>query len=53
MLPATLALGAGFPLAVRLATGDQRQGTAARVGRLYAGNTAGAVLGVDRGPRFK
>jgi len=45
MLPVTLALGAGFPLAVRLATGDARGQTAARVGRLYAGNTAGSVLG--------
>jgi spermidine synthase len=45
MLPVTLALGAGFPLAVRLATGDARGKTAARVGRLYAGNTAGSVVG--------
>jgi predicted membrane-bound spermidine synthase/tetratricopeptide (TPR) repeat protein len=30
---------------VRLATGDSRRQTAARVGFLYAGNTAGSVLG--------
>ncbi len=45
MLPATLVMGAGFPLAVRLATGDGRPGVAARVGRVYAANTAGSVLG--------
>jgi spermidine synthase len=45
MIPATLALGAGFPLAVRLATGDDRPNTSARVGYLYAGNTAGSVVG--------
>ncbi|MFQ5718026.1 MAG: fused MFS/spermidine synthase [Acidobacteriota bacterium] len=45
MVPATLLLGAGFPLVVRLATGDRRTGTAYQVGALYAGNTVGAVLG--------
>jgi spermidine synthase len=45
MLPTTLALGMGFPLAVRLATGDGRAGTAARIGWLYAANTSGSVIG--------
>lgn len=45
MLPTTLALGMGFPLAVRLATGDNRDRTAVHVGRLYAANTSGAVVG--------
>ena len=45
MLPTTLALGMGFPLAVRLATGDGRTGTATHIGRLYAANTTGSVMG--------
>jgi spermidine synthase len=45
MLPTTLALGVGFPLAVRLATGDRGSDTASHVGRLYAANTSGAVVG--------
>ena len=45
MLPTTLALGVGFPLAVRLATGDDGSATASHVGRLYAANTSGAVVG--------
>lgn len=45
MVPPTLLLGAAFPFAVRLATGDRSANAAAGVGRLYAGNTAGGVLG--------
>ncbi len=45
MLPTTLFLGAAFPFVVRLATGDRRAGASAGVGRVYAGNTAGGVVG--------
>lgn len=45
MLPTTLLLGANFPFVVSLATGNRGRGASAGVGRLYAGNTAGCVLG--------
>ncbi|MFQ5768201.1 MAG: hypothetical protein ACE5ID_09500, partial [Acidobacteriota bacterium] len=45
MLPATLALGTGFPLVLRLASGDERSRVAARVGLLYGVNAAGSVAG--------
>jgi spermidine synthase len=44
MLPATFFLGAAFPLALRAAGGVARDAGAA-VGRLYAANTAGSILG--------
>lgn len=45
LLPPTLLLGAAFPFVVRLATGDRGAAAAAGVGRLYAANTAGGVVG--------
>src|ERR1700682_4605063 len=44
LLPATVAMGYAFPLAVRLVT-TSTGGAARSVGRLYASNTAGSVLG--------
>jgi spermidine synthase len=44
LLPATVAMGYAFPLAVRLVT-TSAAGAANSVGRLYASNTAGAILG--------
>jgi len=43
-LPATVAMGYAFPLAVRLVT-TSAGGAAKSVGRLYASNTAGSILG--------
>ncbi len=45
MLPTTFLLGANFPFVVSVATGNRSRGASAGVGRLYAGNTAGCVLG--------
>jgi spermidine synthase len=44
LLPATVAMGYAFPLAVRLVT-TSAAGAAKSVGRLYASNTAGSILG--------
>jgi spermidine synthase len=44
LLPATVAMGYAFPLAVRLIT-TSAAGAASSVGRLYASNTAGSILG--------
>lgn len=44
LLPATVAMGYAFPLAVRLVT-TTAAGAARSVGRLYASNTAGSILG--------
>ncbi|HVH62134.1 MAG TPA: fused MFS/spermidine synthase [Candidatus Dormibacteraeota bacterium] len=44
LLPATVAMGYAFPLAVRLVT-TSAAGAAVSVGRLYASNTAGSILG--------
>lgn len=44
LLPATVAMGYAFPLAVRLVT-TSADGAAVSVGRLYASNTAGSILG--------
>jgi len=44
LLPATVAMGYAFPLAVRLVT-TSTGGAARSVGRLYASNTAGSILG--------
>jgi len=44
LLPATLAMGYAFPLAVRLVT-TSADAAAGSVGRLYASNTAGSILG--------
>jgi spermidine synthase len=44
LLPATAAMGYAFPLAVRLVT-TSAAGAASSVGRLYASNTAGSILG--------
>jgi spermidine synthase len=44
LLPATVAMGYAFPLAVRLVT-TSAAGAANSVGRLYASNTAGSILG--------
>lgn len=44
LLPATVAMGYAFPLAVRLVT-TSAAGAAASVGKLYASNTAGSILG--------
>ncbi|HYM97262.1 MAG TPA: hypothetical protein VET26_08175, partial [Candidatus Sulfotelmatobacter sp.] len=44
LLPATVAMGYAFPLAVRLVT-TSASGAASSVGRLYASNTAGSILG--------
>jgi spermidine synthase len=44
LLPATLAMGYAFPLAVRLVTTSPAD-AAKSVGRLYASNTAGSILG--------
>ncbi len=44
LLPATAAMGATLPAMQRLVAGPQQP--AAAIGWLYAGNTAGAVLGV-------
>jgi spermidine synthase len=44
MLFPTLLIGAIFPVAVRI-YGDQREDVGARVGRLYAFNTFGSMLG--------
>jgi spermidine synthase len=44
LLPATVAMGYAFPLAVRLVT-TSTGGAATSVGRLYASNTAGSILG--------
>lgn len=44
MFPATFFLGAAFPVAVRAVGGGVRAAGAA-VGRLYAANTAGSILG--------
>jgi spermidine synthase len=48
MLPATFGMGASFPLALQAAVGAAREtpaDVARRLGRLYAANVAGAVLG--------
>ena len=44
LLPATLAMGYAFPLAVRLVM-TSADAAAGSVGRLYASNTAGSILG--------
>ncbi len=44
ILPATLAMGYAFPLAVRLVTRSASEASSS-VGRLYASNTAGSILG--------
>src|SRR6202521_262937 len=44
LLPATAAMGYAFPLAVRLVT-TSAAGAANSIGRLYASNTAGSILG--------
>ncbi|HSS92400.1 MAG TPA: fused MFS/spermidine synthase [Candidatus Dormibacteraeota bacterium] len=44
LLPATVAMGYAFPLAVRIVT-TTAAGAANSVGRLYASNTAGSILG--------
>jgi spermidine synthase len=44
LLPATVAMGYAFPLAARLVT-TSASGAAWSVGRLYASNTAGSILG--------
>lgn len=44
LLPATIALGAGIPIAARLITGG-RHNVGQSMGRLYAVNTYGGVLG--------
>jgi len=44
LLPATFAMGYAFPLSVRLVTHSAAD-AATTVGRLYAANTAGSVLG--------
>lgn len=44
MLPATLVMGAAFPLLIGLATADKGQASLV-AGRLYAVNTVGGVLG--------
>ena len=44
LLPATAAMGYAFPLAARLVT-TSASGAASSVGRLYASNTAGSILG--------
>jgi spermidine synthase len=44
LIPATVAMGYAFPLAVRLVT-TSAGGAANSVGRLYASNTAGSILG--------
>jgi spermidine synthase len=43
LLPAALAFGGTFPVAVRLARSTR--GTGSRIGGVYAWNTAGAILG--------
>jgi spermidine synthase len=55
ILPAAVLMGAGFPLALGIATSvregpestvqDRDHENASRVGRLYAGNTAGGIIG--------
>jgi len=44
LIPATVAMGYAFPLAVRLVT-TSAAGAANSVGTLYASNTAGSILG--------
>lgn len=44
LLPAALAFGATFPVCVRLQAG-MGGGTGSRIGRVYAWNTVGAILG--------
>jgi spermidine synthase len=44
ILPATLAMGYAFPLAVRLVTRSASEASSS-VGKLYASNTAGSILG--------
>jgi spermidine synthase len=44
LIPATMAMGYAFPLAVRLVTRSAAD-AARSVGRLYASNTAGSILG--------
>ncbi|HHH44325.1 MAG TPA: hypothetical protein ENK49_09320 [Gammaproteobacteria bacterium] len=44
LLPATIALGAGLPLAARLMTGSRHR-VGQNMGRLYAVNTYGGVVG--------
>jgi len=44
LFPPALAFGATFPIAVRLEAGG-RGGTGSRIGRVYAWNTVGAILG--------
>ncbi len=44
LLPPALAFGGTFPVVVRLYSGRET-GTGARIGRVYAWNTAGAILG--------
>ncbi len=44
MLPATIFIGATFPLAVRLLARDEREASTSTA-RIYAWNTAGAILG--------
>jgi spermidine synthase len=48
MLPATLGMGASFPVALQAAAAAGRSAAdvARRIGRLYAANVAGAVAGV-------
>jgi spermidine synthase len=49
MLPATILMGATFPLGLRIWLGDAAGGIASRVGVLYATNVCGAVAGALAG----
>jgi spermidine synthase len=51
MLPATVFIGATFPLAVRLLTRDEREASAVTA-RVYAWNTVGAIVGAILGGFF-
>lgn len=48
MLPATVFIGATFPLAVRIVTPDEHEAGAATA-KIYAWNTAGAIIGAVLG----
>ena len=45
LLPAAIAFGATFPVAVRLAKSRPGGSTGSRIARVYAWNTVGAILG--------
>ncbi|MCC7416942.1 MAG: fused MFS/spermidine synthase [Acidobacteria bacterium] len=49
LLPTTLALGAVFPLALTVASGDAETAIARDVARVYAANTFGAIAGALAG----